>query len=262
MPPDPSTTDQDSPALALSGVQRRVQTNGKVNTIFDGLDLAVERGDVVNIVGPSGSGKTTLLRLINRLDEADGGQIDILGRSLDGWSISALRQAVGMVFQEPSLLGMTVEQNLRLPHELAKHEGADHDEPRIERVLELVGLEDDLLDREESQLSVGQRQRVVLARALVLDPSILLMDEPTASLDQRSAARLLDNIARLQDDNGLTILLVTHRLGEARRVGGKTAVLMDGRVAALAPTQEIFEAPPTDDVAHFLQAGEEGNASD
>ncbi len=261
MPDDPSSPTADSAALSLTGVDRIVRGNGRDHTIFKGLDLRVDRGDLVNIVGPSGSGKTTLLRLVNRLDDADGGTIDILGRPLDDWTIRDLRQAVAMVFQEPSLLGMTVEDNLRLPYELASHEEGEA-AGRFEQVLELVGLERDLLDREESQLSVGQRQRVVLARAIVLEPRILLMDEPTASLDERAAGQLLDNIARLQQANGLTILHVTHRLGEAKRVGGRTAVLMDGKVAALGPTADIFDTPPSDDVANFLHGAGEGGSSD
>ncbi len=219
--------------------------------LLDGVDLAVGRGAWVNLVGPSGSGKSTLLRLINRMDPASSGRIEVFGRAIERWDVRELRQRVAMVFQEPTLLDRTVRENLRLPLQWGgpgKPGAVDG-----EAILALVGLDGSLLDRHEDQLSVGQRQRIGLARALVTEPAILLLDEPTAALDVRSAEQLIQTIRAIQQRRDLTVLMATHRLDEARDDGAELVVMIDGRIAARGAAQALFDDPPAGPVHRFLK---------
>ena len=190
--------------------------------------------------------------LINRLDDSSGtGNITILGRLIGDWSIRSLRRTVAMVLQEPTLLGMTVRDNLALPFALVNEKPADL-EPRIERALQRMGLDPAIADRSADQLSVGQKHRVTLARALMVEPQVLLLDEPTASVDVRTAEQLLKQIQKLTTESGLTVVMVTHRLEEARRMGGRIAVLIAGRLEAIGPVEQVFHQPPSEKVRSFL----------
>jgi ABC-type methionine transport system ATPase subunit len=232
------------PAVVMRGVARELaQEPAAPVRLLDGVDLTLERGGLLHVVGPSGSGKSSLIRLINRLDEPTAGRLEVLGRPIDQWPVRLLRRRVGMAFQEPSLLGLTVRENLRLPFDLNRSMPADLAE-RIDKLLEQTGLSRELLDRDETRLSVGQKQRVALARALIVEPELLLLDEPTASLDPRSAERLLDNISAIRDERTLSLVMVTHRLQEARRLGGSMAVLIDGRIVARGAVDSLIADPP------------------
>ncbi len=221
-------------------------------TILEGVNLTVERGTVLQLVGPSGSGKTSLIRLVNRLDESTTGTIDVLGRSIRDWAPCELRQRVSIVFQEPTLLGLSVRENLRLPMEFAGAGSEDGYEFRMERALKLAGLEADWMERDESELSVGQKQRVSLARSLMTEPDVLLLDEPTSGLDPRSAESLLDRLRGVHEESGLTMIIVTHRLDEVRRLGGRMAVMISGGVAAEGEVSELTDNPPAGPIRDFL----------
>ncbi|HXV76036.1 MAG TPA: ATP-binding cassette domain-containing protein, partial [Candidatus Polarisedimenticolaceae bacterium] len=195
----------------MRGVSRRVPAASGDARLLDGVDLALGRGEVLHIVGPSGAGKSSLIRLINRLDEPSGGRIEVLGRPLADWRVRELRRRVAMVFQESTLLGMSVRDNLTLPFELAREVPDDLDR-RIDGWLERTELDREVLERDATALSVGQKQRVALARALIGEPEMLLMDEPTSGLDPRTAARLLDRVSELCRERRLTLVMVTHRL--------------------------------------------------
>lgn len=246
-----------APAIAMHNVARRVPGQGghPVELLAD-IHFTLDRGDRLHVLGPSGAGKSTLVRLINRLDEPSDGTVHVFGKPLTNWPLRDLRRRVGIVFQEPSLVGLDVRANLRLPFELIKAlpEDLDH---RMEAALKLAGLDGDMLTRRADELSVGQKQRVTLARTLINEPDILILDEPTSSLDPQTAAGLLDGVADAADQQSLTLVMVTHRLSEARRLGGKLAVLIQGKLRAFGQIDDLLNNPPDDDVAQFLHGAKD-----
>ncbi len=231
---------------------RGVSVTRNAAHILEGVNLTVERGTVLQVVGPSGSGKTSLIRIVNRLDESTAGTIEVLGRSIRDWDPRELRRRVSIVFQEPTLLGLSVRDNLRLPLEFGGPGSADGYEFRMERALKLAGLEADWMEREESELSVGQKQRVSLARSLMTDPDVLLLDEPTSGLDPRSAESLLDRLHEVHEESGRTMIIVTHRLDEVRRLGGRMAVMIGGALAGVGEADELTDNPPEGPIRDFL----------
>ena len=238
----------------MRGVVREVVDDTREGTpvrLLDRVDLEVARGGLLHVVGPSGAGKSTLVRLINRMDEATDGSIDVLGRPISSWPVRELRRRVAMAFQESSLLGISVRQNLRLRFDLCGDPPTDLDE-RMAGVLDLVGLGDDVLDRDASRLSVGQKQRVALGRALIGEPDVLLLDEPTSSLDPRLAEQLLDRLTSIRRTRGLTMVMVTHRFEEARRMGGDLAVMIDGRIEAFGTVESVIGQTTNQRVRRFL----------
>ncbi|MEE8143731.1 MAG: ATP-binding cassette domain-containing protein [Planctomycetota bacterium] len=233
-------------AVVMRGVSRRLNSG---QALLEDIHLRVRRGELLHIVGPSGSGKTSLIRLINRLDEASTGSVEVLGQPIQDWPIRDLRQNVGMMFQEPTLLGLNVRENLELALQLSPSEGVQES---FEEVMRLADVEFHLLDRYESELSVGQKQRVTLARALIHQPDLLLLDEPTAAQDLRTAERLLNHLSELQQNRDLTIVMVTHRLNEAIQMGGRMIVLMKGRAETIDDVARLTRNPPKGAVREFL----------
>lgn len=238
----------------MRGVVREVVDDTREGTpvrLLDRVDLEVARGGLLHVVGPSGAGKSTLVRLINRMDEATDGSIDVLGRPISSWPVRELRRRVAMAFQESSLLGMSVRQNLRLRFDLCGDPPPDLDQ-RMAGVLDLVGLGEEVLDRDASRLSVGQKQRVALGRALIGEPDVLLLDEPTSSLDPRLAEQLLDRLTSIRRTRELTMVMVTHRFEEARRMGGDLAVMIDGRIEAFGTVESVIGQTTNERVRRFL----------
>ncbi|HKI97412.1 MAG TPA: ATP-binding cassette domain-containing protein [bacterium] len=250
-------TDPAAPAFELRGLGRCLPDG---RALLEGVHLSVARGGILTIAGPSGAGKSTLIRLLNRLDEPSAGELRVLGRPIADWPVRELRRRVSMVFQEPSLLGLSVRENLTLPFRLQGAMPPDLD-ARIAEVLVAADLSHDLLERDADGLSVGQKQRVALARGLIARPEVLLLDEPTAALDPATAERLLSGLARLNRSAGLTLVMTSHRFGEVRRLGGRLAVLMGGRLMAEGPVAELLARPPTDEVGAFLQEPGGSNAT-
>ena len=238
----------------MRGVVREVVDDTREGTpvrLLDRVDLEVARGGLLHVVGPSGAGKSTLVRLINRMDEATDGSIDVLGRPISSWPVRELRRRVAMAFQESSLLGMSVRQNLRLRFDLCGDPPPDLDQ-RMAGVLDLVGLGEEVLDRDASRLSVGQKQRVALGRALIGEPDVLLLDEPTSSLDPRLAEQLLDRLTSIRRTRELTRVMVTHRFEDARRMGGDLAVMIDGRIEAFGTVESVIGQTTNERVRRFL----------
>jgi len=180
--------------------------------VLDRFDARIEEGSTA-IVGPSGAGKSTLLRLLNRLADPDRGAIEFRGRPLDSYDPLALRRQVSLVPQLPALLEGTVESNLRYAAELA---GEELD---VEATLARAGLDLSFAEREVSQLSVGEQQRAMLARALAQQPEVLLLDEPTSALDHAARDRIEAALAELRREQEVSIVLVSHDPEQARRLG-------------------------------------------
>lgn len=203
--------------------------------LFD-IDATFGRGNVTAIVGPSGAGKTSLLRCLNRLEDPDAGRVLLDGRDVRNFDPTVVRKRIGMIFQTPALFEGGVRANLAygLP---------SHDDDRLAEALSVAGLPTAFLDRESTALSVGQAQRVCIARALTRDPEVILMDEPTSALDRDAAARVESLIVSLAERD-LAIVLVTHNLEQARRVASSAVLLVDGRIVAKGRVDEIERAWP------------------
>jgi len=200
---------------------------------LDDVTLAVDRGEVIGIIGHNGAGKSTLLKLINRLLEPDAGAILVEGRDTREWPPIQLRRRVGYVLQDVGLFPhMTVAGNVGVVPRL---EGwaADRVAPRVDELLELVGLPArQFAARWPDELSGGQRQRVGVARALAVDPPVLLMDEPFGALDPLTRAELHAEFRRIQQRLRKTVIIVTHDMGEAFALGDRLGVVESGRLVA------------------------------
>ena len=224
--------------------------------VLRGVDLTVEKGDVVAILGPSGSGKTTLLRCLNFLETADAGQLVFDGESFDfahasRADIARLRKKTAFVFQNYNLFrNKTALQNVteglivarKLPKEQADAIGM--------KMLAKVGLAD-RADYYPRQLSGGQQQRVAIARALAADPEIIYFDEPTSALDPELTGEVLSVMRQLAEE-GMTMLVVTHEMGFARNVSSKTVFMENGVVVEQAPSQQFFASPKEERTRAFL----------
>ncbi|MEW1588233.1 amino acid ABC transporter ATP-binding protein [Micromonospora vinacea] len=221
------------------------------NRVLRGVDLAVPRGATACVIGPSGSGKSTLLRTINRLIEPDRGDVLLDGRSVLGDDPDALRQRVGMVFQQFNLFPhMSVLRNVTLALRRLRRLGADEAETVARAQLELVGLAGKAKSR-PAQLSGGQQQRVAIARALALRPEVMLFDEATSALDPELVKGVLGVMADLSAA-GMTMVVVTHEMGFARQVADTVAFMDRGVVLEAGPPEAIFERAEHPRLRRFL----------
>ncbi len=186
------------------------------------------------VVGPSGAGKSTLLRTINRLIEPSSGEVYLDGEPTSALDPSELRRRVGMVFQVPALFGDSVEEAVLYGARLS---GKDAD-PR--RLLGMVGLDASLAGRDPHSLSIGQQQRVTMARALALGPEALLLDEPTSALDEAARSRIEELVRDLNARLGLTMVFVSHDLAQVERVADRVVVLADGRSVGVWDKDDFY----------------------
>jgi D-methionine transport system ATP-binding protein len=211
------------------------------HTILDGIDFAVQSGEIAAVVGPSGAGKSTLARCINLLEKPTSGSIRVNGQdltSLSGSQLRTARRAIGTVFQSAALLArLTAAENVALPlryTDLPYRERVD----RVRELLDRVGM----LHRANhypAQLSGGQQQRIGLARGLVLNPSVLLADEPTSGLDPQTTASILKLLTELRDELGVAVVLITHEMDVVRIVADSVAQLDHGRIIEQGPVAEV-----------------------
>ena len=205
-------------------------------TVLSGISASFQRHAVSAIVGPSGAGKSSLLRCLNRLEEPSGGSVLLDSADITEIDPTQLRKRVGMIFQTPALFEGGVRGNLA-------YGLTDVSDDELRSALASAGLGDGFLERDSSALSVGQAQRVCIARALVRRPEILLMDEPTSALDRDAAARIEQLVTSL-NQTGLTVILVTHNLDQALRLAHHAILVVDGRVAATGTPREVTGAWP------------------
>lgn len=220
--------------------------------VLKGIDIDIYRGDVVCLIGPSGCGKSTFLRCLNRLEIPTGGSIKFEGIEVDDAHIDAVRQKMGMVFQHFNLFPhLTVKQNLCLAPELLKLKSKEEASKRAEELLARVGLSDKANVFPKS-LSGGQQQRIAIARALAMDPDVILFDEPTSALDPEMVGEVLELMKELAH-TGITMLVVTHEMGFARNVSSKTVFMENGVVVEQAPSHEFFAHPREERTREFLR---------
>jgi putative ABC transport system ATP-binding protein len=199
-------------------------------TVLSGLSAKLPAGASA-VVGPSGCGKSTLLRLLNRLADPDAGSVTYRGRDVGEYDVLSLRRDVSLVPQLPALLTGTVGDNLSYAGRLA------HRQPATRELLDLVGLDPSFADRDANRLSVGEQQRVMLARALALGPSVLLLDEPTSALDEAAREAVERSLLRLRERLDVSIVLVTHDLEQAARLTHSALRLEQGSIAG---AQEVW----------------------
>jgi ABC-type methionine transport system ATPase subunit len=205
--------------------------------ILRGVNADIPGGNITAVVGPSGAGKSTLLRAINRLIEPTAGEVYLDVEPTSRMNPLELRRRVGMVFQLPALFGATVEEATLYGARLA---GRSADAGRL---LEMVGLGASFKDKAPQSLSVGEQQRVSIARALALEPEALLVDEPTSALDEAARRRIEDLIRELNASLGLTIVLVSHALDQVERVADRVVFLVAGRSEGEWSKEEFFSGP-------------------
>ncbi|MFI1414351.1 amino acid ABC transporter ATP-binding protein [Streptomyces sp. NPDC020707] len=225
---------------------------GELHVLRD-IDLTVGKGEVVVVIGPSGSGKSTLCRAINRLEPIGSGEIRLDGQPLaeEGRELAKLRAEVGMVFQSFNLFAhKTVLQNVSLAQMKVRGRKKDQADRRSLELLDRVGLASQAL-KYPAQLSGGQQQRAAIARALAMDPKVLLFDEPTSALDPEMINEVLEVMQQLARD-GMTMLVVTHEMGFARSAADRVVFMADGRIVEDRTPEEFFTDPRSDRAKDFL----------
>ncbi len=225
---------------------------GSLHVLKD-IDLEIMAGEVVVICGPSGSGKSTLIRCINRLEAVQSGEIVVDGhRLLDGHlDVPRFRAEIGMVFQQFNLYPhMSALDNITLAPRKVRRLPASQAAKIARDLLAKVGIPEKE-NAHPSQLSGGQQQRVAIARALAMQPKIMLFDEPTSALDPEMINEVLDVMVGLARE-GMTMVVVTHEMGFARRVAGRIAFMDEGRIVEVAPPARFFEHPASDRARQFL----------
>jgi polar amino acid transport system ATP-binding protein len=236
------------PALRL---ERVTKSYGGQAVVRD-VSLDVAPGEVVSIIGPSGAGKSTLLRCVNFLAPPDGGRVLVAGRPA-GADLAALRRRVGMVFQTFNLFAhLTALRNVSLPQQRVLGRSRREADARSLELLERVGVRDKA-DAHPGRCSGGQQQRIAIARALALDPEIMLFDEPTSALDPELGAEVLAVMRGLASD-GMTMLVVTHEMRFAEQVSDRVLVMADGSVVEEGPPEAVLTRPQHERTRRFLRA--------
>ena len=241
--------------IEISQVNKRFGATAAV----DDLSLHIEAGALTVLIGTSGSGKSTLLRMINRLIEPDSGQISLAGEDIRRFKSEDLRRRMGYAIQSTGLFPhWTVEQNIATVPQLLKWPRA-RIRDRVTELMTLLHLDPELFrQRYPHQLSGGQQQRVGVARALAADPDVLLMDEPFGALDPVTRGALQDELARIQALSGKTIVLVTHDIEEALRLGTQLVLMNRGRVVQQGRPWELLSQPADDFVRGFIGHSDRG----
>ncbi len=242
---------QPVPKLVVRGLGYAVPTSdGETRAILSDVSFSVPEGRFFTILGPSGSGKSTLLRCVDRLAEPTAGEVLLDGAPARSLPVQELRRRAGMVFQRPALFDGTVADNVLYGPRLRR----ERVDPGLAAdLLARVGLPADFTGKPVGELSGGEAQRVSLARALANRPELLLLDEPTASLDPTASRQVESLLVRLAAADDLTCLFVTHDLAQAQRIGHRGLLLVDGRVVEEGPMDELLADPDTELMRLFVE---------
>ena len=231
--------------------------------VLEGVSIDLEPGEILAIIGPSGTGKTTLLRLLALFNPPDAGTINIDGR--DVWALPerdrlAIRREIAMVFQQPNLFDTSVFRNVRYGlhlrtgwgERILRWSGGRNTDltDQVTDALDLVGMADDV-DQAADALSGGEAQRVAFARALAVEPSFLLLDEPTSDLDPRNTAMIEEAVAAAQARD-IGVVIATHDMHQAERVASQVAVMLNGQIIEYGPTDQVFDNPEDPRARQFI----------
>lgn len=239
-------SDNSDPLVRFIEVQKSYDGE---SLVVKNLNLDIERGEFVTMLGPSGSGKTTCLMMLAGFEPATHGEITLDNKPIN--NVAPHKRGIGMVFQNYALFPhMTVAENLAFPLEVRKMGKAEIEE-RVKKTLDMVHL-GAFGDRRPAQLSGGQQQRVAVARALVFDPQLVLMDEPLGALDKQLRESMQYEIKHIHENLGVTVVYVTHDQSEALTMSNRIAVFDDGIIQQLAPPDVLYEKPENAFVAQFI----------
>jgi tungstate transport system ATP-binding protein len=214
------------------------------------VTFEIEGGDLLSVVGPSGSGKTTLLRIIDGLEKADSGEVLLEGKKISGEPYPH-RKMIGMVFQNPVLFNTTVFNNIAYSLRFRGEDG-ETIKKKVDEMLRLIRLHD-LRARSALTLSGGEAQRVALARVLVYDPDLLLLDEPTANLDPYNVSIIEEVLQRSNRERGTTVIVVTHNIFQAKRLARNVAFLLEGELVEISDSAAFFESPRDPRTLSFIR---------
>ncbi|MEH0146553.1 methionine ABC transporter ATP-binding protein [Corynebacterium sp. Q4381] len=240
--------------IEFQDVSKVFRSGGREVVAVDGVTLTVEPGEILGVIGYSGAGKSTLVRLINGLDQATSGQLLLDGTNVVGRSekeLRGIRRNIGMIFQQFNLLtSRTAAGNVEYPLQLAGAGKAER-KARVAELLDFVGLSE-RGDNYPEQLSGGQKQRVGIARALATNPSLLLADEATSALDPETTEEVLALLRRVNEELGITIVVITHEMDVIRSIADKVAVMENGRVVEYGSVYEVFSHPQTHVAKRFV----------
>jgi len=228
------------------------ERNGK--KILDRVSFSIPAGKITTVLGPSGSGKTSVLRLLNRLDDPTDGKILLGEQDITELDPRELRRRLGMVFQVPVMFDGTVHANLELARGFCK----DRQCLEIEGLMSLVDLPEEYLERIAGDLSVGEQQRVQLARTLIGRPEVLLLDEPTSGLDIATSERIISLIKKVNRETGTSVVFVTHVLEHARELADHVALIVKGSIEREATAKTFFKGGIRKLAALFRSAKEQG----
>lgn len=214
------------------------------NEVLDQVSLTVEKGEFIVIIGPSGCGKTTLLKMINGLVVPTKGEVLVKGERLTECNLAVMRRSIGYAVQGAKLFPhMTVENNICYVPSLEKKMSKEEKKALAEKMLEMVELPGELSGRFPRQLSGGQKQRVGIARAMASNPDILLMDEPFGAVDEITRRSLQEELFSLQKRTGITVVFVTHDIGEAFKLGSRILIMKEGGIWQEGTKEELLENP-------------------
>ena len=224
----------------------------KEKEVLKGIDLEINKGDILAIIGPSGSGKSTLLRTLNKLEQKTSGNIYFENKNIDELDVNKLREKVGMVFQQFNLFSnMTILENLLVAPLNTKKKQKNQAEKKALDLLEKIGLSDKK-NSYPKELSGGQKQRIAIIRALMMEPDLILFDEPTSALDPEMVKDVLDLMKDLAND-GMTMAIVTHEMEFAKQVSNKIIIMDDGEIVEESQNpKEFFENPKEKRSKEFL----------
>ena len=222
-------------------------------TIVEHFNLTIERGQFVTIIGSSGCGKTTILKMINGLIAPDEGTVYVEGKDIKNEDLIALRRNIGYSIQGSVLFPhMTVEKNIAYVPELLNKDDKARTRAAVEKWMKIVGLDPQMLKRFPDELSGGQQQRVGIARSLAASPDILLMDEPFGAVDEITRVQLQEELRKIYEQTGITILFVTHDISEALKLGTKVLVMEKGQIQQFAEPTALLRYPATDFVRQLV----------
>lgn len=214
--------------------------------VLDDFCLDIMKGEFITVIGSSGSGKTTMLKMINGLLTPTAGTIYIDGKDISKENQTLLRRNIGYVIQGIGLFPhMSVRKNIAYVPELLNKRDKQRTARAVERLIKVVGLEEDMLERYPAELSGGQRQRVGIARSLAANPEILLMDEPFGAVDEITRKMLQTEIARIHKELGVTIIFITHDIKEALKLGTRVLVMSNGKIEQIGSAEEVRNNPAT-----------------